>query len=290
MLDSGASGRAIVPVGCLDGHLRGGRAARRWRPLPGQGRPHRRGERQRRDRRLPRGLRRPGPARRRPGHDRRRRDAQQGPPRGQRHPGRVAGHGPGGGRRARPAALPLRGRRRRPCAAGAHDERGQRRRPRRQLHRPPGVHDHAGRGGLVRRGPALGRRDLPRPGRRAARARPVHGRGRRGRLRPEPAAQRGRRAHPGRGHRGGGPGARRRDRHRHGPGQQRVLPRRCLRTGRRGPDPVVGRDGRLLRRPGRPVPDRLPRGRDGRGRLGRLGRRSPPSSARRCSWSATTCS
>ncbi len=51
-----------------------------------------------------------------------------------------------------PAPLPLRGGCRRPRAAGPHDERGQRRRARRQLDRPPGVHDHAGGGGLVLRG------------------------------------------------------------------------------------------------------------------------------------------
>ena len=39
---------------------------------------------------------------------------------------------------------------------------------------------------LVHRGPALGRRDLPRAGRRAPRAGPVDRGGRRGRLRPEP--------------------------------------------------------------------------------------------------------
>ena len=46
-----------------------------------------------------------------------------------------------------PAALPLRRRRQRPRAAGADDERAQRRRARRQQRRLPGVHDHAGRRG-----------------------------------------------------------------------------------------------------------------------------------------------
>ena len=60
-----------------------------------------------------------------------------------------------------------------------------------------------------------------------------------------------------------------------------------LRAGRRGADPVLGRDGRVLGRPGRPLPDRLHRGRDGRGRLGRLGGadrgagRSGPAGGRR---------
>ena len=33
VLDSGARGRAAVPVGCVDRPVRGGRAARRRRPL-----------------------------------------------------------------------------------------------------------------------------------------------------------------------------------------------------------------------------------------------------------------
>ena len=50
---------------------------------------------------------------------------------------------------------------------------------------------------------------------------------------------------------------------------------RCSRTAattsRRGQGAVAGRDGRLLDAPRRHVPDRLDRGRHGRGRLGRLG-------------------
>ena len=53
------------------------------------------------------------------------------------------------GRRGRHGAVPLRGRRQRARAAGADDERVQRRRARRQQRRHPGVHDHAGRRGVV---------------------------------------------------------------------------------------------------------------------------------------------
>ena len=188
VLDSGASGRAIVPSGASTGILRGRRAARRRRPLRGQGRP-----------------RRPWPTStaRSPSSstgfdaldqravDLAMIDADGTPNKGRLGANAILGVSLATARAAAdelgPAALPLRGRGRRPRAAGADDERGQRRRPRRQLHRPPGVHDHAGRGGLVRRGPAVGGRDLPRPGRGAARPRPVHRGGRRGRLRPEPA-------------------------------------------------------------------------------------------------------
>ena len=55
--------------------------------------------------------------------------------------------GQGRGRRARPAALPLPRRHQRPRPARADDEHHQRRRARRQLRRPAGVHDRAGRRG-----------------------------------------------------------------------------------------------------------------------------------------------
>ena len=51
---------------------------------------------------------------------------------------------------------------------------------------------------------------------------------------------------------------------------QRVLPGRHLRAQARGPQPVGGGDGRLLGGNARPLPDRLARGRHGRGGLGRL--------------------
>ena len=58
--------------------------------------------------------------------------------------------------------LPLVGRGQRPRAARAHVQRGQRRSARHQQRRLPGVHAHAGRRGLLRRGAALGSGDLPR--------------------------------------------------------------------------------------------------------------------------------
>ncbi len=94
-----------------------------------------------------------------------RRHRQQGPPGRQRRPRRLPRRRPGRGRRARPAPLPPRRRHQRPRAAHAHAQRPQRRRPRPQQPRRAGVHAGAGRRRLLRRGPALGRRDLPRPGR-----------------------------------------------------------------------------------------------------------------------------
>ena len=66
--------------------------------------------------------------------------------------------------------------------------------------------------------------------------------------------------------------ARRAGSHRAGPGIDRVLRRRArrLRARRRGPRAHERADGRLLGRPGRPLPDHQHRGRHGRGRLGRL--------------------
>ena len=80
------------------------------------------------------------------------------------------------------------------------------------------------------------------------------------------------------------------DRHRPRPGHQRAVEGRRLRAGRRGPHAQLRRAGRLLGRPGRPLPDRLHRGRDGRGRLGRLGGAHRGRWATGCSWSATTSS
>ncbi len=71
---------------------------------------------------------------------------------------------------------------------------------------------------LVLRGPALGRRDLPRAEEGAPRQGPVHGGGRRGRLRPEPVLERGGRAGARAGHRSRRLRARHRPRHRARPG------------------------------------------------------------------------
>ena len=290
-LASGAVGPRGGPLGREHGHAGGHRAARRRHlGLRRQGGHEGRGQRRGRARR---GAHRPGggrPGRRRPHDDRAGRHPQQGPPGGQRDPRLLAGGGPRGGVRGRPAPLPLPGRGGRAPPARAAHEHPQRGRARRQHGRPPGVHGRPGRRPHVRRRPAHGRRGLRRAQAGAARARAVHRGGRRGRLRPRPGHQRrgagdhharhrGRRLHAGPG-RGPRPGS----------GGQRVPPGRRVRPVRRGPHARLGRHGRLLRRALRAVPDRLDRGRHGRGRLGRLAGadRSPgrPDPARR----ATTCS
>ena len=78
-----------------------------------------------------------------------------------------------------------------------------------------------------------------------------------------------------RGDRGGRLRARRGGRDRARPGDQRALPRRRLRARARGPRAELRRAVGLLGGARRPLPDRLARGRDGRGRLGRLGACSP---------------
>ena len=205
--------------------------------------------------------------------DRPRRHRQQGPPRRQRHPRHQPRRRQGRRRRAGAAAVPLRRRRQRPRAAGADDERRQRRRARRQLDRLPGVHGHAGRRAELLRGAAVGRRDLPRAQAGAPRPRPVDRRRRRGRLRPGPADERGRHPLPRRGDRRRRLRARRRHRHRPRPGDQRAVPRRQLPPHGRGQGARRRRARRLLDAARRHLPDRVHRGRHGRGRLGRLGSR-----------------
>ena len=63
-----------------------------------------------------------------------------------------------------------------------------------------------------------------------------------------------------------------------------------LPAGQGGPHAPDGRAGRLLGRLGRPLPDRLARGRPGRGRLAGLAAADRARSATRASSSATTCS
>ena len=87
---------------------------------------------------------------------------------------------------ARAAALPLSGRRQRAPAARADDEHHQRRRARRQPHRHPGVHDHAGGGGELRGSRSHGLRDLPYPAQGPEGCGPQHQRRRRGRLCAQP--------------------------------------------------------------------------------------------------------
>ena len=122
----------------------------------------------------------------------------------------------------------------------------------------------------LRRGAAQGRRGLPRAQVGAEAQGPVHRPRRRGRLRARPRVQ-PRRARPDpRGDRQGRLHAGRRHRARARRRGDRVLQRRRLPF--EGAAQVVRRDDRLLRRPGRRLPDRVDRGPAGRGRLGRLGR------------------
>jgi enolase len=104
----------------------------------------------------------------------------------------AAGQGRGGLRG--PAALPLRGRHGGAGPARAHDEHRQRRPARRQPHRHPGVHGHAGGRGELARRRALGLRDLPHPQGRALGRGPRDRRGRRGGLRARTSAPPARRS------------------------------------------------------------------------------------------------
>ena len=101
-----------------------------------------------------------------------------------------------------------------------HDERPQRWRPRRQLHRLPGVHDHARRSGFVLRRAAVGGRDLSLPRQGLEGTRPVDVGGRRRGFRPRPSVQRRGRRHLDGGDRSCGSGPGRRGGHRARPGHQ----------------------------------------------------------------------
>jgi hypothetical protein len=119
-----------------------------------------------------------------------RRQRQQGQARRQRHPRCLARRGPCRRRQsAGPAAVPLRRRPERPRPARADDEHPQRWRARRHQCRHPGVHDRPDRRRILPRGPALGRRGLPRAQVGAQEAGPGHRARRRGWLRAQPALQ-----------------------------------------------------------------------------------------------------
>ena len=77
------------------------------------------------------------------------------------------------------------------AAAGADDERDQRRRARQQQPRSAGVHDHSGGRAELPGGAALGRRDISCAQEADRRQGHAHHGGRRRRIRPEPAQQRG---------------------------------------------------------------------------------------------------
>ena len=85
----------------------------------------------------------------------------KGAPRRQRAAGRLAGHRARRGARCEAAAVPATSRRAAQPHAGADDEHHQRRRACRQQSRHPGVHDPAGRRAELSRGAALRRGDLP---------------------------------------------------------------------------------------------------------------------------------
>ena len=268
-LRSGASGRAAVPSGASTGEfeateLRDGGGRGPARACRGRWRTWRRDS----DRRGGHGRGRPAGARSRP--DRARRHAQQVAPGRQRDPGRVAGGCSRPGGRGGTAAVALPRRAGRMCTAGADDERAQRRRPRRQRRRLPGVHGRPVRRAHVLRVPAHGRRSVPRAETHPARARAVHGHGGRGRIRARPGLQRGGAEDAGGGHRGRRLPAGRRCGDCARPRHQRAVPRRRVRARARGPHAERGRAERLLGRARRALPDRVPRGRHGRGGLGRL--------------------
>ena len=150
--------------------------------------------------------------------------------------GRQPGRGPRRCRVGPAAAVPLRRRPQRARPARPDDEHHQRRLARRLQRRHPGVHDRADRRGHLRRGPALGRRDLPRAEEPAQQPRAVHRPRRRGRLRAQPGEQPGRARPDQRGDRAGR--LHPRSRHRAGARRrgERVLQRRRL--------PVRGRAAR----------------------------------------------
>ena len=175
-------------------------------------------------------------------------------------------------------------------AAGADDEHHQRRGARRQPHRHPGVHDHAGRRGDLRGRRAHGRGDLPHPAQGPQGRRPHHQRRRRGRLRAQPQVgrggarlhhevDRGGRLQAGRGR---GAGARLRG--------HRVLQGRQVRARRRGQVARRRRHGQVPGQPGRALSHRLDRGRHVRGRLAGLEGADRGAGRANASWSATTCS
>ena len=268
------------PSGASTGAVRGGRAARRRRPLRRQGRADGGRPRQRRDRRRASSGSTPSTS---AAVDRLLLDLDGTDNKGRLGANAILGVslavGQGRGRRARAAAVPLRRRRQRPRAAGADDERAQRRRARRQQRRLPGVHDHAGRRGVASPRRCAG---APRPTTRSRRV--LHDRGlvhrgrRRGRLRArtsasnEEAVQLLRR-----GDREGRLHARRRDRaSRSTPAVHRVLRRRRLRASpARAARSRADRDGRLLGRP-RATATRSCRSRTAwPRRTGTAGRRSP---------------
>ena len=164
VLESGAFGPGGRALGRLDRASRGGRAARR-RPSAGAARASRKAVAnvQRRDRAGAARARRGRPARR---STRALIELDGTPNKGRLGANAILGvslaTAKAAAARGGRVALPLARRRGGATSARADAERGQRRRARRELARPPGVHDRAGRRDDVRGGAAHRRRGLPR--------------------------------------------------------------------------------------------------------------------------------
>ena len=283
LLADGSVGRAAVPSGASTGRQRGGRAARRRQgALRRQGRPPGGRQRDRHDR--PGAVR---PRRRRPGRHRR------AAVRARRHAQQVGlganailgvslacAHAAAG--LVRPAALPLSRRGRRADPAGPVVQHPQRRQARPGLDRLPGVHGRAGRrsrpyGEALRAGAEIfaALRSILHDDGHAT------GQGDEGGFAPSAcrptrppsrsSCGRSRRPATGRARRSRSRSTRRRARSSsRGTGVDGVTGQYLPRA--RGPDARFGRAHRPLGALGRPLPDRLARGRPGRGRLGRLAR------------------
>ena len=274
MLEDGSFGRAAVPSGASTGaheavELRDGDKSR-W---GGKGVSKAVAGGQRRDRRRGRRPGGRGPGRDRRGDDRTRRHREQGPARRQRDP-RASASRRRRRRRTR-VGLPLYryvGGVDAHLAAGADDEHPQRRRARRQqidfqefMVMPVGAP-------TLRRGAALGRRDLPRAQERPARGRARDRGRRRGRLRAG-STRRARRSISSKGDRARPATSPARTCCSRSIRRRASSSRTALRAEGRGQEPDAGGDGRLLRRRSLPT-IRSPRSRTAWPRTtGRAGRR-----------------
>ncbi len=203
---------------------------------------------------------------------------------------RIARHRQGRGRGQWPAALPLCRRHRRAHAAGADDEHHQWRGACRQSDRFPGIHDHAARRAVVRRGVAHRRGDFSHAARRAEGGRPQHQCGRRRRFCAEPALGRCRARLRRQGGRESGLQARHRRRARARLRRDRILQGRRLPLRRRGQNAIERKSRRNISPTwSRAIPScrsktAWPK------TTSKAGKFSPISSARNASWSATICS
>ena len=292
-LDGGALGRAAVPSGASTGvhealELRDGDP----QPLRRQGRLKRRRQRQRPDRRGAPGRRRDRAIRARRAADRARRHREQVQARRQRDARRIA----------RRRARRRRGGRRRRSIAISNPDASVMPVPMMNVING-GKHADSSvdmqefmivplGAPTYRRSDAHGRRGLPRAGRRAEEAWAIDQRRRRGRLRPQSAQQRGADRSDPRSDREGRLSSRRRCRARARPGLQRVLRRRPLRVCALGQEGarLGSRWSDFMRDLGRPLPNRLDRGRAGRRRLGGMANADARTRREAYNSSATTSS